>query len=135
VIGVSADETRADLGRMVAGITGPLAARLGLPAPPAEAIEVLDEYVGTGYGIPTEASEDATRLFARLEGIALDPTYSAKAAAGLIDLIRRRVFRPDDVVCFWHTGGATWHRPSVRDLPPPPQPPLPTHRGKGGAGL
>jgi D-cysteine desulfhydrase family pyridoxal phosphate-dependent enzyme len=111
VIGVSADETRADLGGMVAGIAGPLAARLGQAPPPAAAIEVLDAYVGAGYGIPTEASEEATRLFARLEGIALDPTYSAKAAAGLIDLVRQKAFRPDDVVCFWHTGGMTWHRP------------------------
>ena len=49
--------------------------------------------------------------FCRLEGIALDPTYSAKAAAGLIDLVRQKRFRADDVVCFWHTGGMTWHRP------------------------
>ncbi|MBI4011946.1 MAG: pyridoxal-phosphate dependent enzyme, partial [Candidatus Rokubacteria bacterium] len=59
VIGVSADETRADLTRMVAEIAGPLAARLGLPAPPPEAIEVLDGYVGEGYGIPTAASREA----------------------------------------------------------------------------
>jgi 1-aminocyclopropane-1-carboxylate deaminase/D-cysteine desulfhydrase-like pyridoxal-dependent ACC family enzyme len=53
VIGVSADETRADLSRMVADVAGPLAAGLGQPAPPAETIEVLDAYVGEGYGIPT----------------------------------------------------------------------------------
>ncbi len=111
VIGVSADETRADLTRMVLDITTPLAARLGLPAPPADAVEVLDEHVGAGYGVPTDASEEATRLFARLEGIPLDPTYGAKAAAGLIDLVRRGAFGPDETVCFWHTGGMTWHRP------------------------
>lgn len=113
VIGVSADETRADLTRMVAGIVGPLADLAGVAAPPAEAVEVLDGYVGEGYGIPTPDSEEATRLFARLEGIPLDPTYSAKAAAGLIDLVRRGAFRADDVVCFWHTGGMTWHRPAA----------------------
>jgi D-cysteine desulfhydrase family pyridoxal phosphate-dependent enzyme len=113
VIGVSADETRADLGRMVADIAGPLAERVGVPAPPPEAVEVLDEYVGAGYGLPTADSEAATELFARLEGIPLDPSYGAKAAAGLIDLVRRRVFGPRDAVCFWHTGGATWHRPPV----------------------
>ncbi len=109
VIGVSADETRADLTRMVAEVVGPLAERVGVPAPPTDAIEVLDDYVGPGYGVPTPASEEATRLFARLEGIPLDPTYGAKAAAGLIDLCRRGVFGPGDTVCFWHTGGATWH--------------------------
>jgi D-cysteine desulfhydrase family pyridoxal phosphate-dependent enzyme len=111
VIGVSADETRSDLTRMVADIVGPLAETVAAPVPPTEAIEVLDDYVGEGYGLPTPASEEATRLFARLEGIPLDPTYGAKAAAGLIDLCRRGAFREADAVCFWHTGGATWHRP------------------------
>jgi len=108
VIGVSADETRADLGRMVAQIAGPLAAALDAPAPPADAIDVRDEYVGGGYGVPTPASEEAARLFARLEGLALDATYGAKAAAGLVDLVRRGAFARSDVVCFWHTGGTAW---------------------------
>jgi D-cysteine desulfhydrase family pyridoxal phosphate-dependent enzyme len=108
VIGVSADETRTDLAAMGAAIAGPLAGRLGLASPPAGAIEVLDEFVGEGYGIPTPASAEATRLFARLEGIPLDPTYSAKAAAGLIDLVRRGAFARDEPVCFWHTGGMVW---------------------------
>ena len=105
---MSADETPADLGRMVAEIAGPLAERLGLPAPPASAIEVLDAHVGEGYGIETAASREAARLFARLEGIPLDPTYGAKAAAGLVDLCRRGAFGPRDTVVFWHTGGAAW---------------------------
>jgi D-cysteine desulfhydrase family pyridoxal phosphate-dependent enzyme len=111
VVGVSADETRADLTAMVAAIAGPLAARLSVPAPPAGAIEVLDDQVGAGYGIPTDASVEATRLFARLEGIPLDPTYGAKAAAGLVDLCRRGAFRRDETVLFWHTGGMTWQPP------------------------
>jgi D-cysteine desulfhydrase family pyridoxal phosphate-dependent enzyme len=115
VIGVSADETRADLTRMVAEITGPLAERLGLPAPAPEAIEVLDEYVGPGYAVPTEASREAIELFARHEGIVLDPTYGAKAGAGLIDLVRRGVLRREADVCFWHTGGGAtvWRVPEA----------------------
>ena len=124
VIGVSADETAADLGRMVAEIAGPLAERLGLPAPPASAIEVLDAHVGEGYGIETAASREAARLFARLEGIPLDPTYGAKAAAGLVDLCRRGAFGPRDAVVFWHTGGATWQ----------PSAPSPSHREGEGSG-
>src|SRR3990172_7149819 len=77
----------------------------GLPAPRKDKIEVLDDYVGEGYGAPPAASEEATRLFARLEGIVLDSTYTAKAAAGMIDLIRRGRFKRDETVCFWHTGG------------------------------
>ena len=117
VIGVSADETRADLTRMVTAIAGALAASLGVPAPPDDAVEVLDAYVGDGYGIPTPASREAATLFARLEGIALDPTYGAKAAAGLVDLFRRGAFGGDDTVVFWHTGGATWN-PAFADPPP-----------------
>jgi 1-aminocyclopropane-1-carboxylate deaminase/D-cysteine desulfhydrase-like pyridoxal-dependent ACC family enzyme len=108
VVGISADETRADLGRMVSQIAGPLATGLDAAAPPADAIDVRDEYVGDGYGVPTPASEEATRLFARLEGLPLDPTYGAKAGAGLVDLVRRGAFARSDVVCFWHTGGMAW---------------------------
>ncbi len=105
VVGISADETTDDLTRMVNDLAQALAGQAGLPAPRKDQIEVLDEYVGEGYGIPTPASEEATRLFARVEGIVLDPTYTAKAAAGLIHLIRRGRFKRDETVCFWHTGG------------------------------
>ena len=105
VVGISADEKKEDLTRMVADIVGALAEQTQLPAPRKDQIEVLDDYVGDGYGVPTPASEEATRLFARFEGIVLDPTYTAKAAAGLIDLIRRGRFKREETVCFWHTGG------------------------------
>lgn len=64
------------------------------------------DYVGHGYGIPTEASLEAIRLLARYEGILLDPAYSSKAFAGLIDLIRQGYFRKEQNVVFIHTGGA-----------------------------
>jgi 1-aminocyclopropane-1-carboxylate deaminase/D-cysteine desulfhydrase-like pyridoxal-dependent ACC family enzyme len=51
------------------------------------------------------AEREAVRLFARLEGLLLDPVYTARAAAGMIDLIRRGHFKKDDCVLFWHTGG------------------------------
>ncbi|MBT9153578.1 MAG: L-cysteate sulfo-lyase [Firmicutes bacterium] len=66
---------------------------------------VYDEYVGRGYGLPTEASTSALELFARREGIILDPVYTAKAAAGLIDLVRRGTIPAHSRVLFWHTGG------------------------------
>jgi D-cysteine desulfhydrase family pyridoxal phosphate-dependent enzyme len=105
VAGISADEKKDDLGRTVNDIARALAEQSGLPAPRKDQIEVLDDYVGDGYGVVTAGSEEATRLFARLEGIVLDSTYTAKAAAGLIDLIRRGRFKRDETVCFWHTGG------------------------------
>lgn len=64
------------------------------------------DYVGEGYGIPTEGGLEAIRLFAELEGILLDPVYSAKGAAGFIDLIRKGHFKKEEKVVFLHTGGA-----------------------------
>ena len=63
------------------------------------------DYVGEGYGIPTDSGIEAIRMFAELEGILLDPCYSAKGAAGLIDLARKGAFK-DERVVFLHTGGA-----------------------------
>lgn len=64
------------------------------------------DYVGPGYGLPAESTLEAIDVFARLEGILLDPVYSGKGAAGLIDLIRKKYFKRGDRIVFIHTGGA-----------------------------
>jgi L-cysteate sulfo-lyase len=64
------------------------------------------DYVGDGYGIPTPSGLEAIAMFAELEGILLDPVYSAKGAAGLIDLIRKGHFKKGERVVFLHTGGS-----------------------------
>ncbi|WP_343081788.1 D-cysteine desulfhydrase [Ostreiculturibacter nitratireducens] len=64
------------------------------------------DYVGEGYGIPAESTLEAIDLFARTDGILLDPVYSAKGGAGLIDLIRKGHFGKEERVVFLHTGGA-----------------------------
>ena len=64
------------------------------------------DYVGAGYGLPTPGGIEAIELFARTESILLDPVYSAKGAAGLIDLIRKGHFKKDDNIVFVHTGGS-----------------------------
>lgn len=64
------------------------------------------DYVGEGYGLPTESGVEAIEMFAALEGILLDPVYSAKGAAGLIDLARKGIFADDGRVVFLHTGGS-----------------------------
>jgi 1-aminocyclopropane-1-carboxylate deaminase/D-cysteine desulfhydrase-like pyridoxal-dependent ACC family enzyme len=69
------------------------------------AIEVDDTFVGDGYGIPTPASREAINLAARCEAIFLDPTYTAKAMAGLIAYVRQRRFGDRKTILFWHTGG------------------------------
>ena len=68
-------------------------------------VELYDDYIGEGYGIPTPKGIEAIRLVARTEGIFLDPVYSGKAMSGLIDLIHQGIFTEDDTVLFIHTGG------------------------------
>ena len=67
---------------------------------------VYDEYIGPGYGEPTDSMIEATKLLARKEAILLDPVYSGKAFAGLIGLIKKKKFKKNDNVLFIHTGGA-----------------------------
>lgn len=108
VIGISADDPAEALSAVIAGLVEDAACRLGARPDAAGAdrpIEVDDTWVGGGYGVPTEASVEATTLVARTEGIVLDPVYSAKAMAGLIARIRAGAFHPDETVVFWHTGG------------------------------
>ncbi|MEI8597317.1 D-cysteine desulfhydrase [Vibrio natriegens] len=64
------------------------------------------DYVGEGYGIPAPSTIEAINLFSRHEGILLDPVYSGKGAAGMIDLIRKGYFKPEENIVFVHTGGA-----------------------------
>lgn len=69
-------------------------------------VDLYDEYVGEAYGIPTEACKEAIILTARTEGLVLDPVYTGKAMAGMIDLARKGVIGRNRPVVFWHTGGA-----------------------------
>lgn len=64
------------------------------------------DYVGPGYSIPTDSMIEAVKLFAQEEAILLDPVYSGKAAAGLIDLVRKGAFPKGSNVVFLHTGGS-----------------------------
>ncbi len=67
---------------------------------------VYDEYIGPGYGEPSDEMIEATKLLAKKEGILLDPVYSGKAFAGLIGLVKNKTFTKKDNVLFIHTGGS-----------------------------
>ena len=67
---------------------------------------VLYDYLGEGYGIVSDLEREAIRLLGSREGIVLDPVYTGRAMGALIDLIRKKTFRTDETVLFWHTGGA-----------------------------
>ena len=64
-----------------------------------------EAYIGTGYAVATEACVEAIHLLARTEGIFIDPVYSGKAMAGMIDHIRKGMYQPTDSIVFLHTGG------------------------------
>jgi L-cysteate sulfo-lyase len=72
----------------------------------ASDVEANCDYVGAGYGVPTEGMIAAVKLVARTEGILLDPVYSGKGMDGLIDLVRKGHFEKDSDVVFLHTGGS-----------------------------
>ena len=104
-IGVRAPKDRQEAN--VLRLAQATAEHMGLDRPvPAAAVEANCDYVGGGYGIPTPGMIEAVRMLARLEGIFLDPVYSGKGMAGLIDLIRRGTFTAGQTVVFLHTGGS-----------------------------
>jgi len=106
VLGISVDEPRSELQERVARLASETAASLKQPHTfQPQDILVRDEYCAAGYGVLTEAEKEAIGLFARCEGLLLDPVYTGRAAAGLIDLIRRGFFQKEQTVLFWHTGG------------------------------
>jgi 1-aminocyclopropane-1-carboxylate deaminase/D-cysteine desulfhydrase-like pyridoxal-dependent ACC family enzyme len=107
LFGVSADASAADLRAATLELAAEEATLLDASVDlTAISLETIDSQVGAGYGIPTSASIAATDDFGRLEGIVLDPTYTSKAAAGLIEWVERNGVAPDQRVVFLHTGGA-----------------------------
>jgi 1-aminocyclopropane-1-carboxylate deaminase/D-cysteine desulfhydrase-like pyridoxal-dependent ACC family enzyme len=106
IVGVNPVDWIEDVPSEIAGIANEAAMRLGvnLSVNPSEIIN-LGEYVGEGYGKLTPEAVEAIKLVARMEGILLDPVYSGKAMAGLIDSIHRRTIESDETVLFLHTGG------------------------------
>lgn len=106
VLGISIDESVEWLQKHVSHLASQASQRLGQPMAfePADVLANAD-YCRAGYGVLTDAEREAIRLFAQSEGLLLDPVYTGRAAAGLLDLIRRDFFKQDETVLFWHTGG------------------------------
>lgn len=106
IVGISVSGDKASVRKNVAEIANATAAALDSDMTfTAEEIIVFDEYVGEGYGLLNQPTADAIALMARQEGILLDPVYTGKAAAGMLDLLRRGYFKPGECVVFMHTGG------------------------------
>lgn len=106
ILGVSADDPAAEIKDAALKAMVPMLQKLNLPSEvSADELNVDDSFIGDGYGINTDESREAMRLFADAEGVLLDPVYTSKGAAGLIAYCRRGVFKQTDRVLFWHTGG------------------------------
>ncbi|MFO8033560.1 MAG: D-cysteine desulfhydrase family protein [Candidatus Bipolaricaulota bacterium] len=104
VIGISVSRDSERLTRRISKGLDEAYAFLGRLEPEHD-ILIHDEYVGPGYGVPTSEMVEAVKLTARLEGLILDPVYTGKTMAGVIDLARQGAFQSGDVVVFLHTGG------------------------------
>jgi D-cysteine desulfhydrase family pyridoxal phosphate-dependent enzyme len=106
LLGISVEEPQEVLQERVATLASETSERLGPPIEFApNQVLVNANYAAPGYGIFTNSERESIQLFARYEGLLLDPVYTGRAAAGLIDLIRKGFFKKEETVLFWHTGG------------------------------
>lgn len=106
VLGISIDESEEWLKTHVSALASDASEKLGERIEFTQAdVSANADYCGSGYGVLTDAEREAVKLFARYEGLLLDPVYTGRAAAGMIDLIRKDFFKKDESVLFWHTGG------------------------------
>ncbi|MFC4024836.1 D-cysteine desulfhydrase [Oceanobacillus longus] len=107
VIGINVSRGKSEQEEKVSQLVKDTAGHIGISNTiPDEAILCFDEYVGPGYALPTPEMVEAVQVFAREEGVLLDPVYTGKAAAGLIDLIKQGYFRKEDNILFVHSGGS-----------------------------
>jgi D-cysteine desulfhydrase len=108
VVGISVDKTEKGLKATLEELVPQTAEYLGLGLSFGEAdLVVYDDYVGEGYGVLGDPEREAIRLMAKAEGLLLDPVYTGRAMAGLLDLIGKGVLGPEETIIFWHTGGTS----------------------------
>jgi 1-aminocyclopropane-1-carboxylate deaminase/D-cysteine desulfhydrase-like pyridoxal-dependent ACC family enzyme len=106
VVGVSPDDPLEEIGPRALNLVRGGAGLLDYDGPlPPEPLDLTDAHIGDGYGIPTPASEEASRIFAKREGVILDDFYTGKVAAAMIETIRSGEIPEQDRIVFWHTGG------------------------------
>ena len=106
VLGISVDHPADHLVPLLVDLATATAQHIGEPLTfTAADFEVNDHYLGSGYAMLGEPEREAIRLCAQTEGLLVDPVYTGRAMAGLIDLIRKGEFTAGQNVLFWHTGG------------------------------
>jgi 1-aminocyclopropane-1-carboxylate deaminase/D-cysteine desulfhydrase-like pyridoxal-dependent ACC family enzyme len=106
IMGISVDHPAEALVPRLIELAAATAERIGLSINfSADDFEVNDQYLGGGYAVMGQAEREAIQLCAQTEGLLVDPVYTGRAMAGLIDLIRTGKFKAGQKVLFWHTGG------------------------------
>jgi len=106
VLGISIDEPEEELKSHVSDLASQASEKLGERINfTRNDVLATEDYCQAGYGVFGEGEREAIKLFASHEGLLLDPVYTGRAAAGMIDLIRKGFFKKDETVLFWHTGG------------------------------
>ncbi len=106
VLGISIDEPEDWLKTRVSTLASDASEKMGERIEfRREDVLANEEYCKAGYGVLTDTEREAVRMFAKYEGLLLDPVYTGRAAAGMIDLIRKGFFKKDETILFWHTGG------------------------------
>ncbi|HJR78828.1 MAG TPA: D-cysteine desulfhydrase family protein [Anaerolineales bacterium] len=106
VLGISIDEPEEWLKTRVSSLASDASEKIGERIDfTREDVLAKEEYCQAGYGVLTDAEREAVKLFAKVEGLLLDPVYTGRAAAGMIDLIHKGFFKKDETILFWHTGG------------------------------
>jgi D-cysteine desulfhydrase len=107
VVGMSVSRTQAQQEELVFKLARETAALAGIKAElPRDAVLCFGDYVGPGYSRPTAGMVEAVKMLARTEALLLDPVYTGKAMAGLIDQVRKGFFKKGENVLFVHTGGS-----------------------------
>ncbi len=106
ILGISIDEPEAQLKTHVSDLASQASERFGrrIDFTPDDVL-ANENYCQSGYGVFGKGEREAIDLFASNEGLLLDPVYTSRAAAGMIDLIRKGFFQKEETVLFLHTGG------------------------------
>jgi len=106
VLGIGIDNLNINFSSTIAKLANETARQLGLDLHmSSDEILLNEDYCQTGYGKLQPAEIEAIKLFASKDGILLDPVYTGRAAAGMVDLFSKGSFKPGEQVLFWHTGG------------------------------
>lgn len=106
ILGISVDERKTDLAQRIVALAEETSTLLGQRVEiHVDRVLINDDYLGAGYAVMGDAEREAIHLFTQHEGLFVDPVYTSRAAAGMIDLIRKGFFKKSDKVLFWHTGG------------------------------